>query len=186
MAVRTRRVAQDELTGPQESAAALLADGALHDGEIATQCGVDIRTIANWKRRPAFAARVEELRGEIRARVKAEGIASLENRMRRLGETWTALQQVIAERAASPLNATSSTPGLSTGLLTITAVSKTGRPIYGVDVALLKELRETEKQAAIEMGQWQEKREYTGTVPVVITSIAAVQPATRLVEEQES
>ncbi len=37
---------------------------------------------------------------------------------------------------------------------------------YAVDVGLLKELREHEKQAAIELGQWEEKHEHSGEVLV--------------------
>ena len=37
---------------------------------------------------------------------------------------------------------------------------------YAVDVALLREIREHEKQAAIELGQWTEKQEHTGEVLV--------------------
>ena len=50
-----------------------------------------------------------------------------------------------------------SLPGGETGLLA-QDLTKNG-VVYKIDSAALRELREIEKQAAIEMGEWSEKRE---------------------------
>ncbi len=93
-------------------------------------------------------------------------IAEQWERVRALEDRWRRLRQVIAERAASA--EMQGVPGGTTGLLTHTvkgigsgdhfqAVDE-----YAVDTNLLRELREIEKQAAQELGQWTEKHEHTG------------------------
>jgi hypothetical protein len=117
------------------------------DEAIAAAAGVSRRTLANWKLRPEFVARVEEHRAEFREVVRRRGIARLDRRVAALNERWINLQEVIERRAADP--AMQAVPGGSTGLL---------RPgpmgTFFVDVALLKALRDHEKQAAQELGQW--------------------------------
>ena len=44
---------------------------------------------------------------------------------------------------------------------------------FRVDTGLLKELRETEKQAAQELGQWAEKHEVTGEVTLIMQRLNA-------------
>jgi hypothetical protein len=83
-----------------------------------------------------------------------------------LEDRWLRLQQVIVERAASA--EMQRVPGGRTGLLTH-AVKGIGAgenfqvvDAYDVDASLLREMREIEKQAAQEVGQWTEKHEHTG------------------------
>lgn len=71
------------------------------------------------------------------------------------------MQQVIAERAEA--KEMQGVAGGETGLLAHN-VKGLGKgddfelvDEYAVDTGLLREIRETEKQAAIELGQWQEK-----------------------------
>jgi hypothetical protein len=89
-----------------------------------------------------------------------------------LGDRWNRLRQVIAARAADPDHAKA--PGGDTGLL-VRKLKQIGsgesaRTVeeYEVDAALLREAREHEKQAAQELGQWNEETPGGKVVQVVM------------------
>ena len=122
---------------------------------------------------------VSERESQARAELQSSGIANRQNRIDALNDRWLKMQQVITERANDPL--VQNVPGGTTGLIVPKPMlvkvydaggeeSDTLHPTkesemsyeYAVDTGLLKEMRETEKQAAQEMGQWSEKRELTG------------------------
>ena len=68
------------------------------------------------------------------------------------------MRRVIEERAAEMADV----PGGSSGLLVKTYKGKdAATAVYKFDAALVKGLRETCKQVAIEIGQWAEKRNVT-------------------------
>lgn len=170
------------LTGRQEDAAALCATDHLGDPEIAKKLGVSRSTLNRWRETPAFTARVAELRDEIRAAVRHHGIAVVENRVARLNQTRDDLLAVIAARR---VDETMTGAGHHTGLL-VRSYKQIGQgegatmlEEYRIDAALLRELRDLEKQAAIELGQWQEKTEITQRGAIVVTSITAVQPTAK-------
>jgi hypothetical protein len=150
-------------TAQTERAAQLLADGKLTLGEIAEDLDISPRTLWNWRKDPEFAARVEELLETFRQEVRRRGLAIREQRIRSLNDRWTRLQQVVEERADDPTHA--NVPGWKTGLLVHNVKSVGGGDnatvvdLYEVDTGLLRELREHEKQAAQELGQWVEKQE---------------------------
>lgn len=151
-----------QLTSDQEQAAVLVAVGELTTEEIAAEIGVTDRTIYNWKSEDVFKARVEENKEEIRKRVFSEGIADLSNRVRRYNKRWNQIDQIFRERSQEPLDILQ--PGVSTGLLrkiTRTVTTKAGDCIqtewFEPESPLLKEERELAKQAAQELGQWEEK-----------------------------
>jgi hypothetical protein len=102
------------LTGRQEEAAALLAADRLSDDKIADQLGIVRRTLANWKLLEEFAVRVATLRTEIRERIRSHGIAIVEERVRRLDETRTALLAIVAARGEAHAG---EAPGAETGYL---------------------------------------------------------------------
>jgi hypothetical protein len=144
----------------------LVAQDDLADRAIGAACGVTERTIERWKQHPEFAARVQEHRDAWREAIKAKGIAERQNRVDALNDRWHRMQQVIEERAEDA--ATARVAGGSTGLI-VRDVKGVGKgedfqliDIYSVDTGLLKELREHEKQAAQELGEWSEKREISG------------------------
>jgi hypothetical protein len=95
---------------------------------------------------------------ESRAAIRQEGIAVKQIRIDRADERHRALQQVIDGRAAQYANST--IPGASTGLLEHTQRSiGTGANAvtideYKIDVALLREMRELERQVSQELGEW--------------------------------
>jgi hypothetical protein len=153
-------------TRKTERAALLVAQDDLADRAIGAACGVTERTIERWKQHPEFAARVQEHRDAWREAIKAKGIAERQNRVDALNDRWHRMRQVIEERAEDA--ATARVAGGSTGLI-VRDVKGVGKgedfqliDIYSVDTGLLKELREHEKQAAQELGEWSEKREISG------------------------
>ena len=173
------------------TAAAFLAEDDLVDEAIASRVGVTSRQLRKWKRCPEFAARVEAL-AEQRARaVVVRAVARRDRRLKALDDRWRALRQVISERGADPEMA--DVPGGKTGLL-VRTTRGVGRgedyqlvTEYTVDVALLKELREHERQGAIEAGEWSEKREVTGKdgKPIEVTDPKSPDWSRLTVEELE-
>jgi hypothetical protein len=147
-----------ELTKVHETAAALIAEGELEHVQICKQIGVCTRTLRRWKQEPEFLARVDAILEAYRAEIRCRSIAVVERRVEALIKRWERLNQIIADRAADP--AMEHVPGGKTGLLVRRAVygvygDKTTRfEYYLLDVSLLRELREHEKQVAIELGQW--------------------------------
>lgn len=158
----------------------------LSNEQIAEKVGVARQTLDNWKRLPEFAARVREHQETWREQIKAEGIANRQNRVDALNDRWLKMQQVIEARAEE----LAGVPGGDTGLLVrqaklVKVYDAKGTPgedeegetlysakrdvvmyEYAVDTALLKEMRETEKQAAQDLGQWSEKQEHAGEILV--------------------
>lgn len=164
------------LTERQETAAGLIARGAKTDETVALETGVNPRTVRRWRGIEAFRARVQTLQGEIEAQVVSEGIALRTKRVAALNDRWERMQRVIDERAESPEFA--SVPGGSTGLMVHTykmiGSGFTAQAVdeYGVDTALLRELRAHEEQAAKEVGQWTEKQDVTsGGKPLDLASM---------------
>lgn len=149
-----------------EQAAVLVADDRLTDEQIAEQIGISARMLYIWKAHPEFAAKVSEHVEKFAAVTLKRGIARRERRVEALNDRWKRMLRVIDERAEDP--DISHVAGGTTGLI-VHDVKGVGKgddfqliDIYGVDTGLLKELREHEKQAAQELGQWTEKQEHTG------------------------
>lgn len=162
-----------------EQAAILFAEGDRTFAEIAKAVGCGDRTIYRWQSDPAFKARVSELRAANRERTDGEGIRRKDNRLARLQDLSERMQTIITERGAemglsgvfTDENGTkyelSEIPGGKSGLLA-RSYDKMGIAVYKFDAALVRELRETLKQAAIETGQWTEKQEIDlGEVKVI-------------------
>jgi hypothetical protein len=150
----------------KRSAAQLLAEDRLTDEQIASRLKVARMTLCRWKKHPVFGARVQSLVAQYGAVAERCAIGRITNRVEALDERWLAMRQVIAERAADP--SMQDVPGGKSGLLTreIKSVGSGGNAreveVYRVDTALLKELREHERQAAEELGQWVDRKEITG------------------------
>lgn len=159
-------MAEFRWSGRRERAALLVAQDELSDEQIAESVNVTRRALAKWKRAPEFAARVADLVAAMREAVRARGIAERQNRVDALNERWELMRKIVAERAAAQEMA--QIAGGKTGLLVRqlkqVGVGREAQVVeeFSVDTGLLRELREHEKQAAIELGQWQEKREVSG------------------------
>ena len=147
-----------EWTEACTSAAQMVAMGELSFEQIAAKVGVHRQTIYNWRQVPEFTARINSLVEEHRQSISRRAISIVERRIERLNRDWLKLQQVIEERGASAEMA--DVPGGTTGLIAhdVKGVGKGCDfqliDTYKVDAPLLRELREAEKQAAIELGQW--------------------------------
>jgi hypothetical protein len=152
-----------------ERAALLVAEGDLSYPAIADRLGVARMTLWRWRQAPEFRARVAEHLAEIREDVRRCGVADRHRRVAAYNARWSKLNGVIEARAKDP--AMQGVPGGATGLLVRKvrrlAVEADGddrkrtREVeeFVVDGVLLRELRELEKQAAQDLGQWAERRE---------------------------
>jgi hypothetical protein len=151
-----------EWTEPKHRAAALVAADELTDQGIADKVGVARSTFQNWKKHPEFKTRVQDIAAELGAAAERYAIGRRVRRLQRLDETRAKLLQVIRERALDP--AVANQAGGKTGLVvrTYKAAGRTLVEEYQVDVALLRELRKTEEQAARELGQWADRKEVSG------------------------
>lgn len=161
-----QETAEFKWTPQREQAAVHVAQDELTDEEIAGKLNITRMTLARWKTEPVFLARVDEHIAAYRAAIRRRGIAVVENRIGQLQERWRLMRQVIAERAEAP--EMQGVAGGTTGLLvrTVKGIGKGDDfqliELYAVDTGLLKELREHERQAAQELGQWAEKHELSG------------------------
>jgi phage terminase small subunit len=126
--------------------------------------------------KPAIREAIDEHLAEIKAR----GIADKQNRIDAENDRHRRLQQIIDERAIDPWVA--DVPGGTTGLIvkqlkTVKHVhepdpsAQDGKTVQvtveiweaTVDTALLREMRELEKQVAQERGEWTERQELQHT-----------------------
>jgi hypothetical protein len=159
-------MASFEWTEARVTASELLAARNLNHEEIAQRVGVARSTLWLWRKLPEFAARVDEITEAIRSETRRIVIADKERRLAALNDRWNRMRLVIEERANDPDHAKA--PGGGTGLLVRTIKSVRDNDATGdgpkmadveefaVDTGLLRELREIEKQAAMELGQWDE------------------------------
>jgi hypothetical protein len=146
----------------RQRAALELAQAWIPDELIAKHAHVSRRQFARWKEHPAFQARVAEHQRLFDEHIKEKGLADRQNRVAAMNGRWLELQRVVMERAADPQM--QSVPGGTTGLL-VHQTKMIGQGTnatlideYAVDTGLLKELRDLEKQAAQDLGQWVERR----------------------------
>lgn len=148
-----------------ERAALLVSQDVLSDEKIAEELGIGRTTLHRWKNDALFVGRVKQIIEEIKAAIVARGIAERQNRVDAYNDRWRKMQEVINQRAKAYAHVT---VGGNTGLIVkqTKGIGK-GKDFqivdeYAVDTGLLRELREHEKQAAIELDQWAERHEHTG------------------------
>lgn len=185
---------KNALTKTQETAAVLVADDKLTDQEIADECKIVRATLANWKKLPAFVARVEEHQKAWREVVMSTGIADKATRLAGMNNRYGKLNRVIEARAkryseeidAAPLDALGSDdketrPRIPPeeareGVILETVIyTKEGPRIeWAVDTGLLSEISRLEKEAAAELGQRIVKTEQTvrGLVGIAPVNLA--------------
>lgn len=166
----------------REKAATLLAEDELSDEQIAVECGIGRTTLHRWKQHPAFTARVADHVRALEAETLKYAIAKRRRRIKALDDRWQRMQRLIEARAEE---LAAHTAGGDTGLLVHqeraigTGSNQQIIDEYVVDTGLLRELREHEKQAAQELGQWVDKTQGDGTltVQVVYADVDADAPA---------
>lgn len=150
-----------EWTKEQIDAAKDVATGELTQEEIAAKAGVERMTLYRWRKHPEFAARIDEHVEEFRRAASQRGIGALHRRVAAQDDRWQRMQRIIKERGAAP--DMQAIPGGSTGLLVRSYKSIGGGEDaekveeYTFDTGLAKSMLDHEKQAAQELGQWEEK-----------------------------
>ena len=134
------------LSAKQEDALRLILAGKTGE-EIARRCNVCPSTVDKWRARPEFQAALAEYRAAWRTRSIKDGIADQQRRLYRLNDRWRARRQ-SSKSDARWLQVQRDEPdkvippGVTTGVLDSDGY---------VDVALMRELREHEAQAAREL-----------------------------------
>lgn len=170
-------------TEQTEKAAHLIAAGNLTYPQIADAVDSTRNTIYLWRQNEEFKARVDQYLEELREDIKRIGIADQLKRVAALNDRWGRMRRIIEERADDPTM--QNVAGGKTGLMvrTVKRVSvetdaesgetRTDVEEFAVDTALLKELRDHEKQAAQELGQWAEKQQISGPdgAPLVVLKL---------------
>ena len=157
-------------TKKHHKAALLLAEDELTDEQIAAEVGVHRTTLAEWKKDSTFAGLVGDQVGRLNAAMLRLPIAKKRERLKTLNALHQKAMQVIEERAADMDGEATAT---GTGLLVRQIkIVRNGDDVtiqreHVVDVALMREIRALEEQAAKELGQWVDKREVTGEIRTV-------------------
>ena len=156
----------------REQAAILFAEGDKTFAEIAKACGVGDRTLFRWQTDPDFKARIKEIQDANSEALQGDGIRRKDNRIKRYQDISERIGLIIAEREAAMsgklekrdddgnVTMVKQYPGGASGLIA-RSYDKFGNEVLKFDAALVRELRETLKQAAQELGQWTEKLEGT-------------------------
>ena len=100
------------------------------------------------------------------AALRRRRISHVEQRVASLNDRWVRLQRVIQARSVDPncLRGAGGDTGMLAHKVKMIGSGENAMPVdeFEVDTGLLKELREIEKQAAIELGQWEEKQAISG------------------------
>jgi hypothetical protein len=153
-------------TAPKRRAVEMLASDEVPDAGIAAAVSVNRATLLRWKSHPEFAAAVREAVAALGEAARRHAVGRRAARVKALDDRRHTLQRVIAERAAAP--EMQGVPGGTTGHLcrTVKGIGsgETFQVVeeFEVDTGLLRELREHEKQAAQELGQWADKHVVEG------------------------
>lgn len=141
-------------------AAQMVAEGKVTHDATAEAAGISSAALAKWKLAPEFQERVAQIVAEMAEALKKKGVRVRENRLAYLQRRIDKMHALIEARAVE-LNG--EVAGGETGLIVRDYKGKDADvPVYRFDAALVKELREHEKQAAIEVGEWAEKRVLAG------------------------
>lgn len=181
-------------TKPRLRAAELVAEDGLTDEEIAAEVKVSRSTLNRWKQHPDFEAKVDEFIAALERAARRRAIARRDKRLAGYDERRRRMLDLIEARSKDPdlARLPGGATGLVVGRLKAIKLSYDEREMdeaeldgeappkqfvsieaweSDFDAALLRELRELEKQAAQDAGQWSEKRELTGDGGAVVVVI---------------
>lgn len=106
------------------------------------------------------ARRYREMTEAFESEALEQGLARRAVRLAAKMERHQLLRRVIEERGRADYM--QEVEGGKTGLLVRDYKGASFVPVYKLDAALLKEMRDLEREIAIELGQWTEKRELAG------------------------
>lgn len=160
----SQNVAKFEWTAKRLKAAKLVSEDTLTNEEIAEKLEIERRTLDRWKAHPDFKVEVQRIVEETRQKLINRGVLERQNRLDALNDRWNRMRRVIEQRAEVYKDEAA---GGNTGLI-VKQVKGIGKgadfqiiEMFAVDTGLLKELREHEKQAAQELGEWVDKSQHT-------------------------
>lgn len=155
----------------REKAAQMVADGSHSREEIFTELGISRRTLQIWMSREDFQDRVQEIYRQYRVAVGSKGLREKSNRVQALLDRVDKLNLIIKERGEA--TGFEGVPGWKSGLLHVRASGP--HILHMLDEKLLRELREHEKQIAIELGEWTEQKsiEMNGNLQVSVQDLIA-------------
>ncbi len=156
--------------------ALLVAQDRLTNAQIAAKMGISLRCLDKWKADAEFQTEVERCLNRWREDIEKRGIADRRRRLYRLNDRARRMEYVIraraklfrqmARKAAKEAAASGKELDINPFLEGTAGVSVIKPTRYGdvieVDTALLAEMRATEQQISIELGQWKPKHVITG------------------------
>lgn len=164
LSLRTQTPRPFRWTERRLRAAYLVALGDLTTEQIAGVLHICPTTLADWRAHPDFKAQAAKALDEIRAEILTESIAVKAERVRHAQQLHGRMLQVISDRATDPA---ATGPGAHSGLL-VRSLKMLGSgqeaqviEEYTFDANLSKEIREWQKYAAQEMGDWTERKDVT-------------------------
>lgn len=147
---------------PTRTEAAVLCAEGLGPTAVGAEVGVSAATIQEWLHRDEFKSRIASIQMEIDRQILNSGIARRTVRIKALQEQFDRLSHIIECRSRNS-SAYPDEEGGRSGLLThtIKGIGK-GEDFeivheYRADTALSAERRAILQQAAVEVGEWQEK-----------------------------
>jgi len=150
----------------KEKTAQLLAEKDLSIIDIAAAVGVSRECIRLWQQEAEFAARVADHTAMLADLSQRFLIGRKAYRLGNLQERLLRMQRVMDARAADPelQKAGGGDAGLFVRRLRMIGSGENAMVVeeFEFDAALDKAMRDTEKQAAQECGQWAEKKEVSG------------------------
>lgn len=178
----------DFFTGPNRTkkhrAAILLAEDEMTDREIAADLNISRTTIHEWKHEPEFQQVMGDYAGQIIAEALKLPIARKHVRVKELNDLNERYHRIIEARAERHAAALADSPEsaaraifgdvtpaeAATGLLVAQPkIAANGKTVteWAFDKSLDSAIKETHKQAATELGQWQERTAVEQTTTMV-------------------
>ena len=157
----------------REQAAVDLAEGQLSVKQIADRAGTHAGIVRQWLDHPHFKTRVDECKARFRAQVMEFGLTQREVRMAYRQKRHERLREIINARAGyyeQFPEAVAVSMGCGTGFV-VERQTKYGTE-YRTDKALLDAFSELEKDAAIEVGEWNEGAVVSQSIQIVVPSRA--------------
>ena len=125
---------------------------------------------------PEVSSRVEEIKRVITERILRREICKRQARIDAAQDRWQRMMGVIVARAEDPdmRNAAGGDQGVLVRRLKMLGAGENAQLVeeFEFDAALMREIREIEKQVAIETGEWVEKREVGGESSIEARLIA--------------
>lgn len=156
------------MIGNQERAAQMIAGGAKMP-KVSAETGISVRELWRLKKEPAFIDAIKRHGAELEAEVSREGIANKALRVRKRNMRAKMLERLILHRSQNERVrdylgiGDPETYAPEAGLIVVRWKGKEAdTPEYAIDTPLLAEIRNLERDQAIEVGDWKEKHILAG------------------------